>query len=225
MRASSCMRLRLRSLDQFELVAFRRIDERNCAALAIWMRTVGKRIAFLRGLAPELLDVVHFESEVSQIGAHHDRTAFIKLADLDFFLAFRRFQENQLRAAAGSLAADFLEPENVAVKGNRLLQVGDAITRVQELLDDGVSYCPRSGEFQTVMRMARLFRANCHPESRRRRGTSQLQCRFAYANGTSPIRENIAMAQADHPSSVRSLAVCAARDEWSSPAECDSLAG
>src|SRR5436305_15251956 len=116
MRASSCMRLYLRSLDQFDLVAFRRIDERNCAALAIWMRTVGKRIAFLRGLAPELLDVVHFESEVSQIGAHHDRTAFIKLADLDLFLAVRRFQENQLRATAGSLAPEFLEPENVAVK-------------------------------------------------------------------------------------------------------------
>src|SRR5437870_944883 len=75
-RASGCIRLRLRPLDQLDLVAFRRIDKRNGAPLAICVRTVRKGIALLRRLTREFLEIVHFESEMSQIRTHHDRTAF-----------------------------------------------------------------------------------------------------------------------------------------------------
>src|SRR6195256_3184632 len=86
------------AFDQFDLVAFRRIDERDPAAAAR-MRAVRERIA-LRGRFPrECIEIVHFEGQMRQVGANNDGAALIELADLNLLLALRRFEEDRSRAA------------------------------------------------------------------------------------------------------------------------------
>ncbi len=80
------------------------------------MRTVGERVALGGGLFGELLDVIDFEGEVGEVGPDHDRAAFVEFAELDFLLAPGSFQENELRAAARSMAPHFLQAEDVAIK-------------------------------------------------------------------------------------------------------------
>jgi len=94
------------------------------------MWSVGKRITFGGRFAREFVEIVHFESEMCQIGPNYDRAALIEFAKFDFLLALGRFQKNQLRAAAGSMPAKLLESENVFVKRDRLLQIGHAVTSV-----------------------------------------------------------------------------------------------
>ena len=51
-----------------------------------------------------------------QVRSDDDRSAFVEFTELDFLLAPRRFEENKLRAAAGSVPAHFLQTEHVAIK-------------------------------------------------------------------------------------------------------------
>ena len=80
--------------------------------------------------------------EMGQVGPDHDRPALVKFAELDFLFAPGRFQEDQLRSAPRSVAPHFLQPENVAIKRNRLLQVADAIAGVQKFFDHRYSIAP-----------------------------------------------------------------------------------
>src|SRR6266446_3704599 len=93
------------------------------------MWSVGKRITFGGRFAREFVEIVHFESEMCQIGSHRHRAALIEFAEFNFFFAAGRFEKNQLRAAAGSMPAKLLESENVFVKRDRLLQIGHAVDR------------------------------------------------------------------------------------------------
>ena len=83
-------------MDQLDFVAFRRVDKCDGAVLPIRVRAIRKRITFSGGFAPELLDVVHLESQMREIRTDHDGTAFIEFADFDFFLAAGGLEENQL---------------------------------------------------------------------------------------------------------------------------------
>ena len=67
---------------------------------------------------------------MSQVGADHDRAALIEFAELDLLFALRRFEENQLRAATGSVSPGFLQSEHIFIKRHRLLEVGHAIASV-----------------------------------------------------------------------------------------------
>ncbi len=122
------------ALNQLYLVAFRRIDERNRAALAIRVRTVRERVTSFCRLAAELLDVIDLESQMREIRTHDNRTAFIEFADFDFFLAAGRLKENQLRAATRGVASRFPQTEDVSVEIDRFFEVGHAITSVEKLL-------------------------------------------------------------------------------------------
>ena len=60
---------------------------------------------------------------MGQVRTDHYRPALIEFAQLDFLLAARRLEENQLRTATGSVPARFLQTEHVFVKRDRLLEV------------------------------------------------------------------------------------------------------
>jgi hypothetical protein len=83
-------------LDQFDFVAFRRIDERDDTSAARLGGTVGERVSLRRSVFREGFEIFHFEREVRDVRAHVDRTALIEFADLDFLVAARRFEENEL---------------------------------------------------------------------------------------------------------------------------------
>ena len=53
---------------------------------------------------------------MSQVGAHHNRAALVIFADLNFLFAPGRLEKDKLRAAAGSVAAHFLQAEDVTIK-------------------------------------------------------------------------------------------------------------
>ena len=71
------------------------------------------------------------------------RSALIELADLNLLLALRRFEEDQLRAAPGSVPARFLQAEHVPVEVDRFLQILHPIASVQEFLYHGGNYLAR----------------------------------------------------------------------------------
>src|SRR5437899_6463835 len=75
-----------RALDQFDLVALRRVDERDFTA-ASRMRPIGQRITFCFRFLRELFQIVHFKCEVRQVGADHYRTALVKFTNLNLPIA------------------------------------------------------------------------------------------------------------------------------------------
>ena len=79
----------------------------------------------------ELVQIFYFKSKVRQVWTDDDRSALVKFAKLNFLIAARRFQKNELLAAPRSVAANLLETENVLVEGNGLLQIVYAIAGVQ----------------------------------------------------------------------------------------------
>src|SRR6185369_1419657 len=107
-RARASLTIALAALNELDLVAFRRVDKGDRSATSSRMRTIGERIALGRGLFRELLDVVDFEGEMSQIRTDHDRAARVVFAKLNFFFASRGFEKDQLRAATGGMPAHFL---------------------------------------------------------------------------------------------------------------------
>ena len=119
------------ALDQFNLVAFRSVDKRYRAPIAIGMRAVGQRTTLGRSLSCKFFQVVHFKREMGQVRPNHYWAALIILAKLDLFLALRCLEEYKLRAAPGGVVSCFLQTEDVSLKGNRLFQIGHAITGMQ----------------------------------------------------------------------------------------------
>ena len=57
------------------------------AAAAVGMRPIGERIAFGRRLLGEFLDVIDLEGEMGQVRSDDNWAAFVKFAELDFFIA------------------------------------------------------------------------------------------------------------------------------------------
>src|SRR4051794_25457017 len=99
------------------------------------MRAIRERITFFRRFPGERFKVVHLESEMSQVRPYHYRTALVELADLNFLVAPWRLEENQLRAAPGSVPARLFQSKNITVKCHGPVQIRDAIPRVQKLFD------------------------------------------------------------------------------------------
>src|SRR3954471_4101155 len=97
------------------------------------MGTIRKRIALFRCFPREGLEVVDLEREMGQVRSNDDRAALVELADLDFFLASWRLEENELRTAPGSVPAGFLQPEDVSIKRDGFFQIGYAVPRVEKL--------------------------------------------------------------------------------------------
>jgi hypothetical protein len=122
-------------LNEFNLVALGCVNEGNDRSTWALVRTVGQRVSEGGRMARKGLDVVDFKRQVRQIGSYLDRSAGIKLADLDKFLALRRLEENQLRATSAGDAPDLFEPKHVLVEVNGLIEVGDAVARVIQFLN------------------------------------------------------------------------------------------
>ena len=72
---------------------------------------------------------------MSQVRTDYDRTARIVFANLNFFITARRLEEDQLRAAAGSMPPRLLQTQHVSVECNRLVQISHPIARMKQLLD------------------------------------------------------------------------------------------
>src|SRR4029453_8807412 len=94
-RRIACKILFLTVLDQFDLIAFRCVNEGNSTAVRrMW--SVRQRMAFCGGVFGELVQVVDFKCEVRQIGADDNRAAPIEFAYLNFLFAAWRFQKHEL---------------------------------------------------------------------------------------------------------------------------------
>jgi len=119
------------TLNQFNFVTFRRIDECDGAAVTERMGAIRERVAFSRSLFREFCQIIHLKCEMGQIRPDDDRAALVIFADLDLFFASRSLEENQLRSASGGVPPCFLQAKDVSVKRDRLLQIGYAITGVQ----------------------------------------------------------------------------------------------
>src|SRR5215213_6599434 len=90
-----CEILFLAVLDEFDLVAFRRVNEGNSTAVRrMW--SVRKRMAFCRSVLGKLIQIVDLKSEVRQIGTDDNRAAPVELAYLNFLIAPWCFQEDEL---------------------------------------------------------------------------------------------------------------------------------
>jgi hypothetical protein len=82
-------------LDEFDLVAFGRVNEGNSTAVRrMW--SVGQWITFCRGVFSEFVQIVDFKCEMREIGAHDNRAALVEFAYLNFPLAAWCFQEDKL---------------------------------------------------------------------------------------------------------------------------------
>src|ERR1041384_98228 len=96
------------ALDQFNFVAFRCVDEGDEAPALGPVWPVGKGITFGRCFGRELLQVVDFEGEMSQIRSNDHGAALVEFAQLNFFVAVRRLEKDKLRTAAGGVAPNLL---------------------------------------------------------------------------------------------------------------------
>jgi hypothetical protein len=117
-------------LDQLNLVPFRSVDECDSTAVGR-MRPVRQPITSCRGMRGKLVQVLHFESEVSQIGADYDRSASVEFAYLNFLIAAWCFKKDELRPTAGGMSANLLETQDFLVERDGFLQIVYAISRVQ----------------------------------------------------------------------------------------------
>jgi len=104
------------------------------------MGTVGKGVAFCGRVAREFFEVVDLKGQMRQVRANHDRAARIEFAKLNLFVALRRLKENELRAATRGVPANFPKPENIFIKRDRLLQIGDSISSVEEFFYHRILY-------------------------------------------------------------------------------------
>lgn len=85
----------LTAFDEFDLVAFRRVNEGNSTAVrGMW--SVRQRMAFCRGVFGELVQIVDFKCEMRQIGTDDNRTAPVEFAYFNFLIAAWCFQEDEL---------------------------------------------------------------------------------------------------------------------------------
>ena len=94
--------------------------------------TIAQGVAFRRSFFRKGLQIRDLKGEVRQVGSDLDGSARIVFADLDFLLAAGGLQEHEFGSAAALASADLLEPEDIAVKRNGLVEILDAVTGVEE---------------------------------------------------------------------------------------------
>jgi len=78
----------------------------------------------------ELVQIFYFKSKVRQVWTDDDRSALVKFAKLNFLIAARRFQKNELRTAPRSVTPNLLQPQNILIERDRFFQVVYAVARV-----------------------------------------------------------------------------------------------
>ena len=122
-------------MNQFDFVAFRRVNEGKYRASGSGGRAVGKLQAVFGQVLAEFLKAVHLEREMGEVGLHLHRAAAGKIRDFDLLLAAGRLEKNEFRAARRFVPPDFLEAQHVAVKFHRAFQIVHAIARVQQFRD------------------------------------------------------------------------------------------
>src|SRR5256886_2121861 len=123
-----------RALDEFNLVAVRRVDEDEVAAGGRGGRAVGDLDALGLQGPDGLIQVVHLKREVDQIFLDSDWPARRKAAELDQLLAVRHFEEGQMRAARRRLALHHLQAEHLGVEPDGLVHVAHPQPGMQQLL-------------------------------------------------------------------------------------------
>jgi len=119
-------------LDQLHFVTLGGVNEGDDRARGGVMRSVAERVALRCGLLGKRFQICDLEGEMSEVRSYHHGAAGVILADLDFLGAPGGLQKNQLGTASALAPADFLEAQHIAVKGNGLLEVLNAIASVEE---------------------------------------------------------------------------------------------
>ena len=83
----------------------------------------------------ELVEIVYLERKMRNVIPNVHRAATVKFADLDFFFAPRRLEENELRASGRFRTVYFLQSEHLFVERDGLFQVVNPVAGVQEFLN------------------------------------------------------------------------------------------
>jgi hypothetical protein len=83
----------------------------------------------------KFVEACDFKGEVREVGLDFYGFTFWEMANLDFFVAFWRFEKNEFRAARRFVPANFFEAENLAIKFHRAFEIVHAIARVQQFCD------------------------------------------------------------------------------------------
>ncbi len=118
-------------LDEFDLISFRGIHERDASPIRAQVRSVRVFVALAGEVHTKILQTVHFKRDMSQIGLDLHRTTLIILAKLNGFVTFRCFHKHQFRAARGFVPAHFLQAQNVLVKFHSFVEVIHPVAGVQ----------------------------------------------------------------------------------------------
>lgn len=97
------------------------------------MGAVAQRVTVCGGMFCKSVHVFDFKCKVCEIRADLDRTACIEFAYFNQLLASGSFEKNELGPATACETPDFFQSENVFVKGNGFLQIGNPVAGVEEL--------------------------------------------------------------------------------------------
>ena len=123
------------ALDEFDFVAFGGVDESDDAAGGGLGGAVGEGVAECGGVVGEGPEVLDFESEMGEVRSDDNGAGGFEFADFDELLALGSLEEDELGAARGGVARDFLEAEDLGVEVDGAVEVLDAVTGVKELGD------------------------------------------------------------------------------------------
>ena len=82
-------------LDEFDFVTFGSIDEGNTAAVGFKMRAIRVLEAEFGEVFGEILEAIHFESKVSEVGLDLDRAASGEVAKLDQLLTLGGLEKHK----------------------------------------------------------------------------------------------------------------------------------
>jgi len=96
------------------------------------MRSIAKRVALGCDLLGKRFQIGDLEGEMGEVLSYQHGAAGVILADFYFFVASGSLQKDQLGTASALAPADFLQAQHIAVKGNCLLEVLNAIASVEK---------------------------------------------------------------------------------------------
>jgi hypothetical protein len=121
-------------LDEFDFVTFGSVDESE-GAVGAFGGSVREGVTFGCGVLGEGFDVIHFEGEVSEVGAEGDGAAGGEATDFEEFLAIGRFEEDEFGSSGRAVAADFSQAKDFGVKPDGFFEIVDAVAGVKEFFD------------------------------------------------------------------------------------------
>lgn len=96
----------------------------------------------------EGIQTLDLETQMGEVGGHGDGAAARKAANLEQFVAVRRFKKNEFGTARGFLPADLDQTEDVGIKLDRAFEIFDAVASVIELCHcHGRNHSPAAGKY------------------------------------------------------------------------------